>query len=53
MTIGLVFWIIFLICIIFNVWRVYPDWKQGGGSLIVYVLIFLLGWRVFGFIIQG
>jgi len=56
MSIGLLFWVIFVICLIFGVWgrtdvgRAY--WVDYNGW-VVFVLLFLLGWRVFGFVIQG
>ena len=60
MGIGLAFWIIFLLVIIFGVlgWNVGPDnpYRQrvyGGFGLLLLILIFLLGWAEFGFILQG
>ncbi len=57
MSIGLAFWIVFLICIVFGFWRNRTtiqggDWGPFGGDFIVMVLIFLLGWGQFGFIIH-
>lgn len=58
MSIGFIFWLLMLLWIIFGV--VYmgpkyaPEQRAGfiGNSLFVFILFFLLGWKVFGFIIQ-
>ena len=52
MSLGLAFWIIMLLVIIFN----WPNRNWGppwAGSLVLIVLLFLLGWKVFGFPIHG
>lgn len=53
MTIALAFWIIFLVAAVFgvgaSVWTTAgKDWRGAMPSLVVLVLIFLLGWAVFG-----
>lgn len=58
MPLGIIFWVLMLIWLIFGVWASGPDIRGGqvrafGGTLLVYVVIFVLGWRVFGFIVQG
>lgn len=57
MGIGFIFWLLMLLWIVFGFWGFYPytNDKRGviGGSLFVFILLFLLGWKVFGFIIQG
>jgi uncharacterized RDD family membrane protein YckC len=61
MTIGFVFWLLMILWLVFGL---YWTWPQGGnsgprafgpvgGNLLLFILLFLLGWRVFGFIIQG
>ena len=56
MSIGLLFWVIFVIALVFGAWgrtangQVY--WSNYNGWVYA-VLLFLLGWRVFGFVIQG
>lgn len=52
MPAGLWFWIIYVICVVFGV---YFDWPQGntnfrplGGRIVVFILLGLLGWAVFG-----
>ncbi len=53
MSAGIWFWIIYVICVLFGLWS---DWPAGGppnfrplgGRVVVFILIGLLGWRVFG-----
>ena len=55
MKMGLLFWILMLICVVFGVWA---NWPAGGGTTVAYgpmggtilllVLVGLLGWKVFG-----
>jgi len=51
-TIGLLFWIVFIICLLlggFGVYRLPAEQRMwGGSSLAVFILIGLLGWAVFG-----
>jgi len=56
--IGLLFWIIYVVCVIFGLYAgkaIPPDgrWNWYGSNLIVWVLLFLLGWHCFGFVIRG
>jgi hypothetical protein len=57
MPIGLLFWMIFILVILFSGvwWRNGAGWAYGlfGSMFIVFVLLFLLGWNDFGFILQG
>lgn len=58
MSIGLLFWVLYIVGLVFSgYWgfsRPGPE-RVGwfGGPGLVLVLIFLLGWKVFGFPIQG
>ncbi len=52
MTLGLAYWILMLLWVVFGVW---PNWPAGGasfrpfgGSLLLFILLLLLGWHVFG-----
>lgn len=49
MSAGIWFWLIYIFCFLFAGWYA---WGYGpvplGGSLVVFVLIGLLGWRLFG-----
>jgi hypothetical protein len=48
MTLGLAYWIIMLVWLVFGVWSHWPDLKAGGGNLILFILLLILGWKVFG-----
>ena len=54
MTIGLLFWILMLLWLFWGVWSTWPNW-QGPlpGNLLLWVIIALIGWRVFGPMIHG
>lgn len=56
MSIGFIFWLLMILVLLFGGWRGYAD--PGGRyfvgvSFLLWVLLFLLGWKVFGFIVQG
>jgi len=58
MTIGFVFWLLMILWLLFGLYWNRGDIRGGnygilGGNLLLFVLLFLLGWKVFGFIIQG
>lgn len=61
MRAGIWFWIIYVICLLFGIWFSWPTGQAVGlvhfaplgGSLIVFILIGLLGWKVFGPPVQG
>jgi hypothetical protein len=56
MPMGLIFWITFLIGVIFGGITAWPgpfgDRVRPFGNWVLLILIFLLGWKSFGFIIQ-
>jgi hypothetical protein len=53
-SIGLLFWLLMVIWLIFGAgWGWSRDRIGFGNGLIVWVVIALLGWKVFGFVIQG
>lgn len=59
MSIGFLFWLLMVLAVFFNVYVGWPKpdspagFKPLGGSLLLFVLLFLLGWAVFGFVIKG
>jgi hypothetical protein len=54
MPIGMIFWVVFLIVLIFGFWgrttQGGPYWVNYNGWVLM-LLLFLLGWGVFGFAI--
>jgi TRAP-type C4-dicarboxylate transport system permease small subunit len=57
MPIGLIFWVLMLLWIISVIGRRWGGsnmpWAEPAGDFIILVLFFLLGWRVFGFIVHA
>ena len=56
LTIGMVFWIVMIVWILFEGYRGYNAPAGTGwpvGNLIPFVLFFLVGWKVFGWPISG
>ncbi len=48
MSMSLCYWIVCLVWLVFGVWSNWPNVKAGGGSLVLFILLLLLGWKVFG-----
>jgi hypothetical protein len=58
MSIGLLFWILMILWFLFGLYWNSAEFKAGnfgffGGNLLLFILLFLIGWRVFGFVIQN
>lgn len=57
MTIGLLFWILMIIWLVFGLIIVWPAagprYYPVGGHLLVWILLALLGWKVFGPALHG
>lgn len=58
MSIGLMFWIIMFLWLIFAIawnsgWAAVGPWGPTGNSILLFILFLLLGWRVFGAPIHG
>ena len=53
MSMGLVFWILMLIWLVFGLWHNWPNYPLVGGNLLLFILIGLLGWKIFGAPIHG
>jgi hypothetical protein len=52
MSVGFLFWILMILWLVFGFWQ----WGMTplfGGNLLLWVLLALLGWKVFGFPIHG
>jgi len=59
MKIGLLFWILMLVWLLFGLWAFWPHsggsavaYGPVGGTLLLFLVIGLLGWKVFGSPIQ-
>jgi len=53
MPIGIMFWVIMIVWLVFGFWQNGTELRAGrygpiGGSLLTFVLLALLGWAVFG-----
>jgi hypothetical protein len=53
MTIGLAFWILMLLWLVFGMWQAWPSHYVVGGNLLLFILLVLVGWKVFGPPIHG
>jgi len=53
MTLGLAFWILMLLALIFSSWVSWPNQRLIGSNLLLWFLLLLLGWKVFGPPIHG
>lgn len=53
LTLSSAFWILMLVYLIYGVWKNYTpgslNYRRFGGHLLLWLLLFLLGWQVFGF----
>ncbi len=57
MPIGFLFWMLMILWAVFGV---FGGWYEGpyrrhvlvGGNLLIFVLFFLCGWKLFGFVVQ-
>lgn len=53
LTVGLLFWILMVVWLVFGFWVFVPWKREYAPSLLLWFLLFLLGWGVFGFPIKG
>lgn len=57
MPVGMLFWLLMILWFLFGLYWNRGDLQGGnygivGGNLMLFVLLFLLGWKVFGFVLQ-
>lgn len=57
MPLGILFWVIYVIAILFGVWSNYeagqPLWfRRAGAYLVLWLLVGILGWHVFGPVVR-
>lgn len=49
MSFALCYWILMLIWFVFGLWSQWPAQpKQVGGTVLMFILLVLLGWKTFG-----
>ena len=54
MKMGLLIWILMLVWLLFGLWSQWPsgvgtaDYRPVGGSVLLFLVVGLLGWKVFG-----
>jgi flagellar biosynthesis/type III secretory pathway M-ring protein FliF/YscJ len=53
MTMGLLFWILMLLWLLFGLWSNWPNYRPLGNNLLLFILLHLLGWKAFGAPIHG
>lgn len=58
MSSGFVYWLLMLLSFLFGFYAWAPEFRSGrygilGGNVLLFILLFLLGWKVFGWPIQG
>lgn len=57
MPMGILFWVLMILSFFFGAWVHSDEFKAGrygvfGGNILLFVLLGLLGWRVFGPVLQ-
>jgi len=54
MPLGILFWVLMVVSLVFNFWSYRnPTQPYGwGGGLLVFILLAILGWKLFGSVIQ-
>jgi hypothetical protein len=45
---GILFWVIWIVAVLFGCWCEWPFQRRAGTVLVVFILLALLGYRVFG-----
>lgn len=56
MAIGLLFWIVWLMVLFFGGYLSYQPavgWRSVGGHGLTMLMFFLVGWRLFGFVVHN
>lgn len=58
MTLGLIFWVLMLLWLVYGLWWNWPGqptqpWGWVGNTLLLFILFLLLGWGVFGAPVKG
>jgi hypothetical protein len=54
MSAGFLFWLLMILWLVFGIWIAWPaaaqpnGWRPVGGTFLLWILLFLLGWKEFG-----
>jgi hypothetical protein len=48
MPMGLLFWILMLLWLLFGLWWNWPNYGPLGNNLLLFILLVILGWHAFG-----
>ncbi len=52
MPLSMLFWVLYIIWVLFGLYRSRADYYMLGGHGLLAVLVFLLGWGQFGFVVK-
>lgn len=56
MPLGILFWVVYVVAIVFGVWSNYeagqPWFKRAGAYMVLWLLVGVLGWEVFGPVVR-
>ncbi len=58
MPLGFIYWLLWFLGLVFSLWGGYPYLEPmhrrfGGLALFCFVMFFLIGWHLFGFVVKG
>ncbi len=48
MPLSLAFWVLMIVWLAMGFWSLGPNWKTGFPNLLLFILLALIGWKVFG-----
>ncbi len=52
MSIAVAYWVLMLVWLALGLWSVWPNIRAGGPNLILFLLLALVGWKLFGAPVQ-
>jgi hypothetical protein len=54
MPMGILFWVLMILWLLFGFWWNGENWRGfAANNVLLFIVIALLGWRVFGAVLQG
>ena len=48
MNFAIAYWVLMLVWLAFGLWTSYPFTRNSGGTLLMFLLLLIIGWQVFG-----